>query len=113
MTFSELSCRFRTHWKVNNVNRGVEWGRSSANNIQNARKGGPAKNSNCDQSGLELGQEPATQLASGLVIVRNYLYKWQSHPSKVGKELPLCLPARKPDDEDGENIRLRLELKCL
>ena len=41
---------------------------------------------------LELGQEPATQLALELGIARNQLYKWQAQLVRSAKSRPFMAP---------------------
>jgi transposase len=59
---------------------------------------------------LELGQKPAAQLALELGIRRNMLHKWQEELRSKGSAA-FGGRGRKPRDQQGENERLREELR--
>lgn len=60
---------------------------------------------------LELGQQPATQLALELGVARNQLYKWQEQVKQSGSDSAFRGPGRKPLDQQSEIERLKRELK--
>jgi transposase len=60
---------------------------------------------------LELGHNPATQLALELGVARNQLYTWQDQLRKTGSEATFRGPGRMPLDQQCEIERLKHELK--
>lgn len=59
---------------------------------------------------LEQADKPAAEIALGLGIRRNQLYKWRDEIRGKG-EAAFSGPGRRPADQEAEIVRLRRELE--